>query len=102
MRCSRGKSGCGRRFTLVKAPHKYAKAPRCPFCRSTKLIDNNNDVIENTKRRKRRGTTCYCTGYPFPHQKGSLRFCTHHPEWGEEPSQEQLYEYETTLDTPRG
>ena len=98
MRCSQGKDGCGRRFSLPRHPNQYLRDPRCPYCGCTKLQDVEEDEKKNGKRRER----CNCPGYPFPHVKGDLRMCNHHPDFGKEPTDLEMEDYDVVLSTQRG
>lgn len=101
MRCA-NKKACGRRFTLDKPPHRYYRPVKCPHCKGHNVLDVNATVQNERARNKREGRTCYCTGYPFPHRDGTLRFCKGHPSYGLEPSAQELRDYDNTIDTPRG
>jgi len=97
MRCSRGKKGCGSRFTLHRPLSSYKRAVKCPYCRSKHV----NDVEQDRQREKKRENTCFCNAYPFPHNAGSLRFCKLHPYFGVEPSECEIDDYKNCIDTPR-
>ena len=102
MRCSEGQLGCGRRFRLSMAPHKFARAPRCPSCKSIHVRSVNAAAIAQKKRRKARGLICYCHNYPFPHVRGSMRFCAEHPRITKDYSDREWDAYQFVLATPRG
>lgn len=91
MRCRR----CRKRFTLKRDPWRYARAVRCPAC---KTVDVRSDE-ENRRREASRQDTCRCLNYPFPHRKGSLVFCEHATE---EPTEEDHWHYLACLETRRG
>lgn len=103
MRCSEGKLGCGRRFTLRKHPLKYKRDPKCPHCGSIHVRDVEKERRAEQDRRLAAGKLCRCYAYPFPHNAGSLRFCKEHPLMvqGVEPTEDEEYEYEGCLRTPR-
>jgi hypothetical protein len=102
MRCSQGQLGCGRRFTKKLAPHKYAHSVRCPNCKSIHVHSVNRAALAQTKRRKARGLICHCRSYPFPHVKGSMRFCVEHPKYMRQPAKREWRAYESCVATPRG
>ena len=97
MRCSRGASGCGRRFTLRRHPDLYQRSIRCPHCSSDVVINIEQERRNEAKQK----AICHCYNYPFPHEKGTLRMCIHHPKAGQNPTDEEYYEYQRCLDTPR-
>lgn len=74
----------------------YKREIKCPYCGSTKL----QDVEAERQRERDRQDTCCCMMYPFPHRKGSLRACEHHPNKDELTYEEQM-DYEACLMTPR-
>lgn len=102
LRCSEGKSGCGKYFSLPKHPDLYSRKPKCPHCGCLKyqLIDKWRQAEK--RRQKRNDQLCYCNAYPFPHVKGSLRFCKYHEKYDVEPTPEEFEAYQNVLDTPRG
>lgn len=100
MRCSEGQLGCGKRFTLARAPHRYARAVRCPNCSSLHVRSVNRAAINQTKRRKAAGY-CYCGGYPFPHMPGTLRMCAQHKN-RRPPTEREWAAYRRIIETPRG
>ena len=103
VRCTRGKSGCGARFMLRKHPLDYQRRkPKCPSCGSERIFLTDKEYRDSTQRRKVKGKIHVCSGYPFPHVKGTLRFCTEHALAGEEPTWEERCEYEQVIQTPRG
>lgn len=55
-------------------------------------------------KRKAAGRFCQCGGYPFPHEKASLRFCEHHPKElaGAEPTFEEEMDFEACWRVRRG
>lgn len=69
-RCTR----CRGRVTLRHHPDWYIRRhhAHCPRCRSDTLIVDQHRPSGAEARR----VTCYCTGYPFPHRRGSL-LCDH-------------------------
>lgn len=88
---------CRTRFTLRRSPEQYRRAVRCPDCRSL----NVRSVEMERRREVRRQKTCCCFAYPFPHRAGSLRMCHEHPLSMEQPTDEEIDAYQTTLATPR-
>lgn len=103
MRC--GVETCRHRWTLRKHPAQYKRQPRCPKCHDTIHV---RSVEEERRRemakRKKTGRFCECGHYPFPHDKGSLRFCAHHLLMlaDTEPEQIEIYDYEACWRTQRG
>lgn len=101
MRC--GVEKCRHRWTLRRHPAKYKRKPKCPRCGDVIRV---RSVEEERRRemakRKETGRFCECGGYPFPHEKGSLRFCEHHPLFHVEPDQIEVYDFEACWATPRG
>ena len=102
MRCSEGQLGCGRRFTRKRAPHEYARAVRCPSCRSIHVHSVEKAARAQTKRRKARGLICRCSNYPFPHVRATLRFCREHPQILADYTETDWRGYRAVLETPRG
>lgn len=96
MRCSRGRKGCGTRFTLKKNPGKYANEIKCPSCGSVHV----NSVEQERRRESLNNDTCSCHFYPFPHKRASMRMCMDHPN-KEEPTWEETVQYEDCLRTER-
>lgn len=99
MRCSRGRDGCGRRFTLKKHPDQYRRTVRCPYCKSYNVTD-----VEAARRAEQaRKDTCRCPNYPFPHTKGTMRMCDHHPLVlaGVDVTEIEYGDYMACLATPR-
>lgn len=97
MRCGHGKQGCYARFTLRRHPDQYVRPVRCPYCKSL----NVHSVEKARRAEQKKQDTCYCGNYPFPHRKGSLRMCMHHPSIHEEPTDEEKDDYYRCMDTPR-
>lgn len=96
MRCSEGKQGCGSRFTLRQHPKLYARAVRCPHCKS--LVTNS---VEKARRAEANNAgTCHCHMYPFPHRVGSLRMCLLNTN-AHKPTEEEIQDYYGCLETPR-
>lgn len=89
--------GCSGRFTLKKRPELYKKKPACPCCGETESVHS----VEKDRRREIQKNLCHCQPYPFPHNKGSLRFCEHHKLRDVEPTDEEQFEYQCCLETPR-
>lgn len=102
MRCSEGQLGCGRRFTLHRAPHQYARGPRCPHCKSLHCHSVEKAAVAQTKRRKALGLICRCSSYPFPHVLATLRFCQHHEHARRDYNEREWSAYQAVLATPRG
>ena len=102
MRCSEGQHGCGRRFTLRRPPHDYCRGPYCPHCKSIHVHSVEKAAKAQTKRRKKRGLICHCANYPFPHVKGSMRFCVEHPRIGAKHTDREWRAYQCVIETPRG
>ena len=86
------------RFTLRKTLDKYKRPPKCPHCKSTNIRD-----IESVRRRElAKQNTHVCAGYPFRHRIGSLRFCLNYLGIAEEPTEDEIHNYEACLTSPRG
>jgi hypothetical protein len=97
MRCSRGRNGCGRRFTLKRSPDTYVRSPKCPYCKSFNVYS-----VEMERRiEQARQDTCRCASLPFPHRKGAILGCAHHPKPDEEWTEDDYRDYEACLATPR-
>ena len=98
---------CGRRFTLDKPLSEHTRTVRCPHCGS----DNVRDV-EHDRRKVYQSPSqkmCRCGGgdssdteIPFPHRRGSMRFCVHHWLADVEPEDWEYEEHRALLATPRG
>lgn len=97
MRCSRGKQGCNRRFTLPHPLRWYGGAVCCPHCR----CDRPTDVEASRRAEQLSQTRCRCSAYPFPHNSGTMRMCKHHPLIEVEPTEEEIDQYQSCLETPR-
>jgi len=102
MRCSQGQLGCGARFTLARAPHQYARSPRCPNCRSIHVHSVELDRRQEMRQRADRGRLCRCRSYPFPHELGTLRFCIENPQFMRDPTQTEERCYLRCLEVRRG
>lgn len=98
MRCSRGKKGCGTRFTLAKPPWRYKREVRCPFCSTGHVLDLEKQRQAEFEQRNRH----VCAGYPFPHEVGTLRMCSEHLLIEEPLTYEEQCEYDQVINTPRG
>lgn len=98
MQCSRGKDGCGSRFTLRQRPELYKVAPRCTKCGSTVIYS----VEEIRRRELANQERCTCQNIPFPHRKGSIKACVHSPHFNEPWTQEEEHQYQMMIETPRG
>lgn len=72
---------CWSRRTLKKPLREYVRPPKCLVCGARKLF-LCKDRLPSRRGRKQK---CTCTGYHFPHRKGS-KWCH------ENPKLEQLYE----------
>jgi hypothetical protein len=98
MRCCSGRKGCGSRFTLKRPLREYIREVRCPYCKSKNVRD-----LEMERRREVNKNKCTCKGYPFPHRRGSMRMCDHHPKWiaGVDPTPEEIAAYDQVMRTPR-
>lgn len=98
MRCSKTKT-CGKRFRLKRHPDSYVQRSKvmCPECGGMAYSDEKNRQNELAKQR-----TCHCPNYPFPHRAGSLRFCQQNPRAEEPPTDQEVFDYEACLATPRG
>lgn len=100
-RCSEGQLGCGRRFTKARPPHQYARL-RCPHCKSVHVRSVERAARAQTRRRRAQGLLCGCHQYPFPHMRGTLRFCEHHTLAGRQFTEREWHGYRRVIDTPRG
>ena len=97
MRCSRGRHGCGRRFTLKRHPDSYKRSPKCPYCKSVFVIS-----VEMERRQELANQeTCKCSFIPFPHRKGTVLGCEHHPKPFDEWTEDDERDYQYMLETPR-
>lgn len=86
------------RFTLKRHPNDYKRGVSCPSCgEKIRLQDCEADRRRELERQER----CTCPSYPFPHRKGSMRFCDHHPRIDEEPTEHECFDYEACLATRR-
>ena len=94
VRCNRRK--CQARDRIKRPLEDYVRRPKCKACGG-----NLHSIDAIRWREIAKQDTCYCSGYPFPHRKGSLRFCDHHPDFGNEPSAEDWLQYQSCLETPR-
>lgn len=66
-RCTHG--DCRKRVTLARRIEQYIRPPKCPGC----WRDLSGSPDREPRRRARRDV-CGCSGYWFPHRKGS-RWC---------------------------
>lgn len=65
-----GREGCRRIYHLTKTPEHY---------RTTKICECGGTLYDYSSDRKRnRARTCYCDGVPYPHNKGTLVWCSEH------------------------
>lgn len=88
---------CGQRFTLRRHPESYKRDRYvCPSCGGRAYSDEQNRRNELAKQER-----CHCNGVPFPHRKGSILGCDHHPVDPLEWSPEQEAQYEAMLAVPR-
>lgn len=87
---------CYKRVTLKRHPSEYKREPRCKFCGGELRSVEMERLRELAKK-----DTCYCNAYPFPHQKGTLRMCDHHPQINEQVTEEEYQDYLSCLSTPR-
>lgn len=88
---------CTLRFRWRKKNKTTAK---CPVCRK----DDRLWCEEESRRRElAKQDRCTCDAYPFPHRSGSLAMCVNNPDRiaGKEPTQEQIHDYRSCLETPR-
>lgn len=97
MRCCNTRK-CGRRYTLRRHPDDYAYPARywrCPTCGGPAYSDEMN-----RRRELAQQDTCHCL--PFPHRRGSIMGCNHHPKPVDEWTDEDRRDYQDMLETPRG
>jgi len=97
MRCSRGKNGCGTRFSVSLNKGQVYKPIRCPSCGSACVVN----VTKQRKAERAKRKTCRCPNYPFPHTAGTLRMCVEHPDFDKPVTYEQEQEYKRVIETPR-
>ncbi len=95
--CKYNPSAGGGRFTLKKHPNKYAKAIKCPHCKGLNVVS----VEAHRRREIADQDTCCCYPIPFPHRKGSMRFCEHHELADIEPNEDDHRYHQSMLETPR-
>lgn len=88
---------CRSRQRIKRHPDDYKIARRCLGCGSTKLYS----IEEERRRELKKQETCYCMAIPFPHRKGSLRFCEHHPLADVVATEEEWEQYQGIIETPR-
>jgi hypothetical protein len=92
------REGRSKRFTLRRHPDNYARTVKCPRCKS---FDVRSD--ETTRRKEiAKRVICHCGSPPFPHEKGSMRFCDHHPLIDVEGTKQEYLDWQAMMDTPRG
>lgn len=99
LRCSQGKQGCAQYFRMSLKRYREAQEYKCPHCGCGKVYH-----IESWRRKgMSKQDKCHCHPIPFPHKKGSLRFCLHHELCiaGIEPTEDEHRDYEAMLETPR-
>lgn len=67
---------CRARRTLPKHPSKYLirRYARCYSCGRDAL-----SVDRFRKHKEGKRYTCHCDGVHYPHRRGSLIWCIHHP-----------------------
>ncbi len=90
---------CSGRFTLRKHPDKYVlqRYKNCPCCGSSNVM-----IVEHQRRRETaKQNTCYCHHIPFPHKKGELLGCEHHPKDYDDWTEEDHQQFQDMLATPR-
>lgn len=73
---------CDKRKTLHKRPQHYVRPPKCPRC------GNRRWTLDKWMLRRGRLQKCNCTGYHFPHRKGS-KWCYENPKLQELMETEQ-------------
>lgn len=92
-------------YTLKRHPLAYKResSTKCPVCGSLDVVSIEHIRKRDLAKRKERGDHCQCNAYPFPHQKGSMRMCDHHPKIlaDEEVTEEEARDYQACLETPR-
>jgi DNA-directed RNA polymerase subunit RPC12/RpoP len=81
---------CSKHFTKTRRPEQYVREPRCPRCRSKRV---RYDEYEWKRRLARKRHVCLCSGAPYPHRKGSLVWCEHHPTGPTDADWLDLYSY---------
>ena len=91
MRCR--KASCKHRFTLRKSPKGEID---CPICGSPA-----RSVEEERQRELAKQDRCHCYPIPFPHRKGSILGCEHHPTHPDDWDIDQERQYEGMMMTPR-
>lgn len=96
-KCKRNCKYCSGRFTLKRHPDKYKRTVKCPCCKNENVYSVEDERRAELARQER----CICNNYPFPHNKGTLRMCEHHPLARVEPTEEEMHEYRACLETPR-
>lgn len=96
MRC--GVEKCRHRFALSKHPVEYVRAVKRPACGDHLHV---RSIEAERQRELAKQDRCLCSSYPFPHRKGSLRFCDYHPLKAVEPTAQEWEEYEGCMSTPR-
>ena len=87
------------RYTLKKRPelYKLAKNRNCPVCGGSNVVS----VEAYRRAEEQKQNTCYCSFIPFPHKKGSILGCDHHPKPYEEWTQEDEEQIQNMLATKR-
>lgn len=100
MRC--GITKCRKRFTLRRHPSEYIRVIKCPACGDSTLVRHVEDERQRElAKRKRTGNHCFCNAYLFPHARGSLRACMHHPLADVELTPQEELDYEAIMSTAR-
>lgn len=91
MRCR--KSKCYYQFTLKRAPKGDVE---CPIC------GGETRCVEAERRRElAKQDTCNCLPIPFPHKKGAVLGCEHHPKDFNDWTIEDQRQYQGMLETAR-
>lgn len=87
------------RFTIKKHPSQYKRGVRCPTCKSF----NVRSTEDARRREMAKKELCACNGYPFRHEKGTLRFCAYNKLFlaGVEPTEEEYRQYESCVQGER-
>jgi hypothetical protein len=103
MRCR--VKACQKRFSVKRHPNLYVRWPKCPACGTrlhTSLVEAERQA--EMDRAKARGDVCGCSGYSFPHRRGSIAGCVEHPDRlaGLPMTEDELRHHAAVEQTPRG
>ncbi len=93
------------RYTLNRPPpfiesmnsYKTMRKCKCPHCGSDEVVS----VEHQRRKEKMNQDICRCAMIPFPHQKGTVFGCQHHPDFERDWTPDEEEKYDGLINTPR-